>query len=131
MRLLHAGLRQRRHRADRATKARAGAARTGGGDGGRGAGEAYLPLHRIRALLPSGARLDPRDIRSNAGRRMTVRRTGLRVVIIAAVVLIVGIAVAALAMRHLWFGKAGGPVQAVNAPADVVARGKYLAEAAD
>jgi mono/diheme cytochrome c family protein len=62
---------------------------------------------------------------------MTVRRTGLRVVIIAAVVLIVGIAVAALAMRHLWFGKAGGPVQAVNAPADVVARGKYLAEAAD
>ena len=62
---------------------------------------------------------------------MTVRRTGLRVVIIAAVVLIVGIAAAALAMRNLWFGKAGGPVQAVNAPADVVARGKYLAEAAD
>ena len=62
---------------------------------------------------------------------MTVRRTGLRVVIIAAVVLIVGIAAAALAMRNLWFGKTGGPVQAVNAPADVVARGKYLAEAAD
>src|SRR6202048_4171075 len=109
MRLLHAGLRQRGHRADRATKARAGAARTGGGDGGRGAGEAYLPLHRIRALLPSGARLDPRDTRSDAGRRMTVRRTGLRVVIIAAVVLIAGIAAAAFAMRNLWFGKTGGP----------------------
>ena len=62
---------------------------------------------------------------------MTVRRTGLRVVIIAAVVLIAGIAAAALAMRNLWFGKTGGPVQAVNTPADVVARGKYLSEAAD
>jgi mono/diheme cytochrome c family protein len=62
---------------------------------------------------------------------MTVRRTGLRVVIIAAVVLITGIAAAAFAMRNLWFGKTGGPVQVVSTPVDVVARGKYLAEAAD
>ena len=62
---------------------------------------------------------------------MTVRRTGLRVVIIAAVVLIAGIAAAAFAMRNLWFGKTGGPVQVVSTPVDVVARGKYLAEAAD
>ena len=62
---------------------------------------------------------------------MTVRRIGLRVVIIAAVVLIVGIAAAALAMRNPWSGRTGGPLQAVYAPADVVARGKYLSEAAD
>jgi mono/diheme cytochrome c family protein len=41
------------------------------------------------------------------------------------------IAAAAFAMRNLWSGKTGGPVQVVSAPADVVARGKYLAEAAD
>ena len=34
-------------------------------------------------------------------------------------------------MRNLWSGKTGGPVQVVSAPADVVARGKYLVEAAD
>ena len=32
---------------------------------------------------------------------------------------------------NLLGGKTGGPVQMVNAPADMVARGKYLAEAAD
>ena len=41
------------------------------------------------------------------------------------------IAAAAFAMRNLWSGKTGGPVQVVSAPADVVARGKYLVEAAD
>jgi mono/diheme cytochrome c family protein len=62
---------------------------------------------------------------------MMVRRIGRRVVIIAAIVLIAGIAVAAVATRNLRSGKTGGPLQVVSAPADVVARGKYLAEAAD
>src|ERR1700731_1784267 len=62
---------------------------------------------------------------------MTVRRIGGRVVSIAAIALIAGIAAAAVATRNLWSGRTGGPVQAVNAPADVVARGKYLSEAAD
>jgi mono/diheme cytochrome c family protein len=34
-------------------------------------------------------------------------------------------------MKNLLSGKTGGPVQVVSAPAEVVARGKYLAEAAD
>ena len=34
-------------------------------------------------------------------------------------------------MSNLLRGKTGGPVQVVSAPAEVVARGKYLAEAAD
>jgi len=62
---------------------------------------------------------------------MIVRRTGLRIVIITAVVLIAGVAATAFAMRNLWSGKTDGPVQVVSAPADVVARGKYLTEAAD
>jgi mono/diheme cytochrome c family protein len=62
---------------------------------------------------------------------MMVRRIGRRVVGIAAIVLIAGIAAAAVATRNLRSGKTGGPLQAVSAPADVVARGKYLAEAAD
>ena len=60
-----------------------------------------------------------------------VRRIGRRLVGIAAMVLIAGIAAAAVATRNLRSGKTGGPLQAVSAPADVVARGKYLAEAAD
>jgi mono/diheme cytochrome c family protein len=42
-----------------------------------------------------------------------------------------GIAVGAFFSANLLRGTTGGPVQVVNAPADVVARGKYLAEAAD
>ncbi len=42
-----------------------------------------------------------------------------------------GIAVGAFFSANLLRGKSGGPVQVVNAPAGVVARGKYLAEAAD
>jgi mono/diheme cytochrome c family protein len=62
---------------------------------------------------------------------MMVRRIGRRLVSIVAIVLIAGIAAAAVATRNLRSGKTGGPLQAVSAPADVVARGKYLAEAAD
>jgi mono/diheme cytochrome c family protein len=62
---------------------------------------------------------------------MMVRRIGRRVVGIAAIVLIAGIAAAAVATRNLRSGQTGGPLQAVSAPADVVARGKYLAAAAD
>ena len=42
-----------------------------------------------------------------------------------------GIAIGVFFSINLLRGKTDGPVQAVNAPADVVARGKYLAEAAD
>src|SRR5260370_23385123 len=130
MRILHAGIRPRRRWGDRAAETRAGAGRRGRAEGGRGAGETYLPLHRIRALLPRGARRDPRDTRPDAGHRMMVRRIGRRVVSIAAIVLIAGIAAAAVATRNLRSGKAGGPLQAVSAPAGVVARGRYLAAAA-
>lgn len=41
------------------------------------------------------------------------------------------IAGAAFFAANLLRGKTGGPVQMLNAPADVVARGKYLAQAAD
>ena len=44
---------------------------------------------------------------------------------------VAGICVLAFASFNLLNGKTGGPVQVVNASADVVARGKYLAEAAD
>jgi hypothetical protein len=57
---------------------------------------------------------------------MTVRRLAL-----LAVAAVVVVAVAALVAITLLGGKTGGPVQVVNAPADVVARGKYLAKAAD
>ena len=46
-------------------------------------------------------------------------------------VVLIGLAVGAYFFSNLLRGKTGGPVQVVNAPADVVARGKYLAEAAD
>jgi mono/diheme cytochrome c family protein len=62
---------------------------------------------------------------------MTLRRPGRWIFTIAAVLVIVGIAAAAFATRNLLSGKRGGPVQVVTAPPDVVARGKYLAEAAD
>ena len=42
-----------------------------------------------------------------------------------------GIAIGVFISINLLRGKTDGPVQVVNAPADVVARGKYLAEAAD
>jgi mono/diheme cytochrome c family protein len=42
-----------------------------------------------------------------------------------------GIAVGGFFSMNLLRGKTGGPVQVVNAPPDLVARGKYLAEAAD
>jgi mono/diheme cytochrome c family protein len=60
---------------------------------------------------------------------MTVRR--LRTFVIAAAVVIAGIAAAAFPMRNLLSGRTGGPMQVVNAGPDVVTRGKYLAEAAD
>jgi mono/diheme cytochrome c family protein len=62
---------------------------------------------------------------------MILRRVGRWAFIGAAVILVAGIAAAAFAMKNLLSGKTGGPVQVVRAPADVVARGKYLAEAAD
>jgi mono/diheme cytochrome c family protein len=62
---------------------------------------------------------------------MILRRVGRWAFIGAAVILIAGVAAAAFAMKNLLSGKAGGPVQVVSAPAEVVARGKYLAEAAD
>jgi mono/diheme cytochrome c family protein len=57
---------------------------------------------------------------------MSVRR--LAFLVVAAVVVV---AVAALVAINLLGGRTGGPVQVVNAPADVVARGRYLAKAAD
>ncbi len=42
-----------------------------------------------------------------------------------------GIAVGLFFSANLLRGTTGGPVQLTNAPADIVARGKYLAEAAD
>src|SRR5262245_26854884 len=46
-------------------------------------------------------------------------------------VALAGIAVGAFFSMNLLRGRTGGPLQVVSAPADVVARGKYLAEAAD
>ena len=37
-------------------------------------GEPHLPLHRLCALLPGGARRDPGDSRPDAGRRVRIRR---------------------------------------------------------
>jgi mono/diheme cytochrome c family protein len=59
---------------------------------------------------------------------MRLRRLFAAVVVAAAAL---GIGVAALVAVQLAGGKTGGPVQTVKAPADVVARGKYLAETAD
>ncbi|MFL5257028.1 MAG: c-type cytochrome [Rhodopila sp.] len=62
---------------------------------------------------------------------MTLRRPGQWASVITAVILVAGIAAAAFALRNLLSDKTGGPVQVVNAASDVVARGKYLAAAAD
>jgi mono/diheme cytochrome c family protein len=62
---------------------------------------------------------------------MILRRVGRWACIGAAVILIAGVAAAAFATKNLLYGKTGGPVQVVSAPAEVVARGRYLAEAAD
>ena len=59
---------------------------------------------------------------------MNFRRLALAV-LIAAVLL--AAALAAVVAVKLLGGKTGGPVQGASAPAEVVARGKYLAEAAD
>ncbi len=59
---------------------------------------------------------------------MRVRRLLLWAIGAAA---LAGVAAGAFFSSNLLRGKTGGPVQVVNAPADVVARGKYLAEAAD
>ena len=59
---------------------------------------------------------------------MRVRRL-LRMAAIA--VLVVAVALAGFVATRLLSGKTGGPVQVVKASPEVVARGKYLAEAAD
>ena len=59
---------------------------------------------------------------------MSFRRLA-RMVLFAAVVL--AIALATVVAVKLLGGTTGGPVQVVSAPAEVVARGKYLTEAAD
>jgi len=59
---------------------------------------------------------------------MTVRRLAQFAALAAVLIVIV---LATLVAIRLLGGKTGGAVQVVNAPVDVVARGKYLAEAAD
>jgi mono/diheme cytochrome c family protein len=59
---------------------------------------------------------------------MTLRRLAQ---LVAAIAVVAVVAVTVLVATRLLGGKTGGPVQVVNAPADEVARGKYLAEAAD
>jgi mono/diheme cytochrome c family protein len=53
------------------------------------------------------------------------------VLVIAATILVAVIAATAFALQNLLAGKIGGPVQVVNTAAETVARGKYLATAAD
>jgi mono/diheme cytochrome c family protein len=62
---------------------------------------------------------------------MKERRLGRLILWAIGMAVLGGIAVGAFFSANLLRGTAGGPVQVVNAPADVVARGKYLAEAAD
>jgi mono/diheme cytochrome c family protein len=59
---------------------------------------------------------------------MTFRRL---VKLVAVTVVLAAIAVSAFVAIRFLGGKTGGAVQVVNAPAELVARGKYLAEAAD
>ncbi|HTG24714.1 MAG TPA: cytochrome c [Reyranella sp.] len=59
---------------------------------------------------------------------MTFRRL---VKLVAVAVVLVAVAVSAFVAIRLLDGKTGGAVRVVNAPAELVARGKYLAEAAD
>jgi mono/diheme cytochrome c family protein len=58
-----------------------------------------------------------------------ILRRSLRLAVAAVAVVVV--AGAAFVANRLLSGKTGGPAQVVNAPPDIVARGKYLAEAAD
>ena len=62
------------------------------------------------------------------GRRMSFRRLALAVLVAA---VLVANALGGLIAVKLLGGQTGGPLQVVNAPAELVARGKYLAEAAD
>ena len=62
---------------------------------------------------------------------MILDRPGRWAVGIAAVILVAGIALVSLALRDQLAGETGGPVQVVNAASDLVARGRYLAAAAD
>jgi mono/diheme cytochrome c family protein len=59
---------------------------------------------------------------------MTVRRLASFVAVAAVVGVI---AIAALVASNLLSGRTGGPARVADAPPDVVARGRYLAEAAD
>ena len=59
---------------------------------------------------------------------MTFRRL---VKLVTVAVVLAAVAVSAFVVIRLLDGKTGGAVQVVNAPAELVARGKYLAEAAD
>ncbi len=59
---------------------------------------------------------------------MTFRRL---VKLVAVAVVLAAVAVSAFVAIMLLGGETGGAVQVVNAPAELVARGKYLAEAAD
>jgi len=59
---------------------------------------------------------------------MTFRRL---VKLAAVAVVLVAVALSTFIAIRLLGGKTGGAVQVVNAPAELVARGKYLAEAAD
>jgi mono/diheme cytochrome c family protein len=59
---------------------------------------------------------------------MRVRRLSLAA---TATAIVVVLGIARLGSVNLLRGEAGGPIQQPNAPADVIARGKYLAEAAD
>ena len=51
--------------------------------------------------------------------------------VIAGLILIAVTAATAFALQNLRTGMSGGPTQMVNSPAEIVARGKYLAAAAD
>lgn len=62
---------------------------------------------------------------------MKLHRPGRWVLVIAGFILIAVTAATAFSLQNLLAGKSGGPIQMVNSPAEIVARGKYLAAAAD
>lgn len=62
---------------------------------------------------------------------MKLHRPGRWVLVIAGLILIAVTAATAFALQNLLAGKSGGPPQMVNSPAEIVARGRYLAAAAD
>ena len=100
-----------------------------GNDGCGSARKSHLPLHGVRSLLRGRSRPDPEDPRPDADYGMSRPRHLWRWVI--GLGALAGIAIGVFFSINLLRGKTDGPVQVVNAPADVVARGKYLAEAAD